>query len=813
MARPGQRATGRRRPAPPNQSQNDQKAPDAQASGGRRSPDDEIQLPGAEPRRRRTRQRAQSPEKTTRARAQGDEPGQKKQPRQPRQGGQSRQAGQSRQQGQGRQGGQSRQAGQSRQRQQTARQPGRTQRRPVDIMAVLASAAREIETAAQRGRVTPSVRTRFQVVAGLLREEKTRVKAAPAGRAAEQQLKRLDGLAQILATTAVQDSALLALLADDAPLSAAAREMRRDMLEAGGVAPAPEPEPEPVAVAAAPIVPEKQRVVPRSVVSRQLANPFLAPDFSAAPAPALAPNRLAGWELIGPLLSSFERAGDGVPACMKLPAAGAPGTPPGVDLMPHQRQLVAAAAAGHRSFLLADEPGLGKTAQALLAAQAANAYPLLVVVPNVVKTNWAREARRWTPSHPATVVQGDGNAVDGFADIVIVNYEVLDRHIGWLDDFGFGGIVVDEAHFIKNKTSQRSQHVLHLSERLRGRRKQPLLMALTGTPLINDIDDFRAIWQFLGWIDDSKPVGDLLACLEETGLVPADPGFYRAARQCVIDAGIVRRRKIDVAADIPARRIADLPVELEGAAGRSVRAAERELARRLLHQYETALSLRESVTLDETGIDLDLARRVARAELKDTSKQSGENVFSMMRRIGQAKAGLAADYAVQLARSAGKVVFFAKHVDVMDTAEEILTKQGVGFASIRGDQTPTVRQKNIDAFVNEPGVAVAVCSLTAAGVGLNLQVASNIVLAELSWTDAEQTQAIDRSHRIGQTEPVTAWRVIAAQTVDARIAGLIDSKAGLAARALDGADVDEADTVDVQVEALVALLVEALQEA
>src|SRR3546814_9786246 len=66
----------------------------------------------------------------------------------------------------------------------------------------------------------------------------------------------------------------------------------------------------------------------------------------------------------------------------------------------------------------------------------------------------------------------------------------------------FRGMVVDEAHFIKNKTSQRSRHVLELSERLRTRTARPLLMALTGTPLINDIEDFRAIWQFLGWIDD-----------------------------------------------------------------------------------------------------------------------------------------------------------------------------------------------------------------------------------------------------------------------------------------------------------------------
>ena len=528
--------------------------------------------------------------------------------------------------------------------------------------------------------------------------------------------------------------------------------------------------------------------MPQSVVSRQLANPFLAPDFASARQSAARPRRLAGWELLGPLLSSFERAGGGASACMALPAPSSRHAPGGRELMPHQAQVVAAAASGHRTFLLADEPGLGKTAQALLAAEAANAYPLLVVVPNVVKTNWAREAGLWTPHRSATVIHGNGDTIDGFADIVVVNYEVLDRHVGWIGDFGFRGMVVDEAHFIKNKTSQRSQHVLELSERIRSRIARPLLMALTGTPLINDIEDFRAIWQFLGWIDETKPLAELMDSLEETGLTPADPGFYAAARSCVVDLGIVRRRKVDVAADIPARRIADLPVELDEKAGRSIRAAERDLARRLVSRYESALARRASGSVVE-GIDHDLVRRVARSELKDTTTtKTGENVFSMMRRIGQAKAGLAADYAAQLARSAGKVVFFAKHVDVMDVAEETFAKQGIRFSSIRGDQTTAARQKHIDAFVNDPDVAIAVCSLTAAGVGLNLQVASNIVLAELSWTDAEQTQAIDRSHRIGQGEPVTAWRIIAAQTIDARIAELIDSKAGLAARALDGSE-------------------------
>ena len=681
-----------------------------------------------------------------------------------------------------------------------------------DVVSVLARTAREVEAAARRGRVTPAVRTKFQAVALLLRDERARVRAAAGSESHRaEQLRRLDGIATILATTAVQDAGLLALLAEDSDVSDAARSLKREMLRELGIEPAPE-EITPTETATAPAGTER-RVVPQSVVSRQLANPFLAPDFSTAPQLSSRPRRLASWELLGPLLSSFEHAGGGAPACMALPAPTARFTPAGLELMPHQGQVVAAAAAGHRTFLLADEPGLGKTAEALLAAEAANAYPLLVVVPSVVKTNWAREAARWTPRRPATVVQGDGEAVDGFADIVVLNYEVLDRHMGWLGDFDFRGMVVDEAHFIKNKTSQRSQRVLALSDRIRSRAARPLLMALTGTPLINDIDDFRAIWQFLGWIDDSKPLNELTDALEDTGLTPADRGFYAAARQCVIDLGIVRRRKLDVAADIPARRIADLPVELDGRVGRSIRAAEQNLAGRMVAQYETALANRSS-DADVEGIDHDLVRRVARSELKDTTtKQSGENVFTMMRRIGQAKAELAADYATQLARSAGKVVFFAKHIDVMDAAEETFARQGVRFSSIRGDQTPTARQANVDAFVNDPDVAVAVCSLTAAGVGLNLQVASNIVLAELSWTDAQQTQAIDRSHRIGQAEPVTAWRIIAAQTIDARIAGLIDGKAGLAARALDGADQEASSPGDVQLEALVALLTDALRSS
>src|SRR5699024_5993528 len=204
-------------------------------------------------------------------------------------------------------------------------------------------------------------------------------------------------------------------------------------------------------------------------------------------------------------------------------------------------------------------------------------------------------------------------------------------------------------------------------------------------------------------------------------------------------------------------------------------------------------------------------RRIARTELDSTSPTAdGDNVFTMVRRIGQAKASLAADYAAQLVHSVGKVVFFAKHIDVMDTAEQVLTEAGLRTVSIRGDQSSKARQEAIDAFQNDPEVAVAVCSLTAAGVGLNLHAASNVVLGELSWTAAEQGQAIDRVHRIGQESSVTAWRILAAHTIDTKIAELIDSNQGLAARALDGDDTETGSMDSVQLDALIHLMRAAL---
>ncbi|MDD9208046.1 ATP-dependent helicase, partial [Georgenia sp. 10Sc9-8] len=180
----------------------------------------------------------------------------------------------------------------------------RNQRRPRHhdedgILPVLARVSRDVEAAVQRGRVKPSVRTKFQVAALLMREERARVKVDDAlgDVRRDEQLKRLDGIATILAKTAARDTSLLALLDADAVVTDAARALKRDLLEDAGLE-VPAEEDTPPEPAAATTTSAPRQVVPQSVVARQRANPFLEPDFSAAGKRRAQPRLLAGWELL-----------------------------------------------------------------------------------------------------------------------------------------------------------------------------------------------------------------------------------------------------------------------------------------------------------------------------------------------------------------------------------------------------------------------------------------------------------------------------------------------------------------------------------
>ena len=182
-------------------------------------------------------------------------------------------------------------------------------RGPEDVISMLARAVREVEAAVERGRVTPAVRTKFQVVALLVREEHARVRAEQTSSQARraEQLKRLDGIATILAKTAVRDPELLALLAEDAVVSDAAKSLKRDMLRSAGIEPAAEQAAptEPAAASA------RYRASGRASVGRHPDSwpPRSSPLTSRGRPPRpVGPRRLAGWELLEPALQLI-RAG------------------------------------------------------------------------------------------------------------------------------------------------------------------------------------------------------------------------------------------------------------------------------------------------------------------------------------------------------------------------------------------------------------------------------------------------------------------------------------------------------------------------
>lgn len=167
-------------------------------------------------------------------------------------------------------------------------------------------------------------------------------------------------------------------------------------------------------------------------------------------------------------------------------------------LMAHQAQVVAAVAAGTRSLYIADEPGLGKTAQALVSIVAAGSQRAVIAVPAVVKTNWAREVDMWTPGREVVVLEGrKSEAIPASADIVVVNYDILTAHLDSLLAWKPDALVVDEAHYVKERTSARTKAVAAIAEHV----GDGLKVYLSGTPIPNRPIELAEPLTHLGLID------------------------------------------------------------------------------------------------------------------------------------------------------------------------------------------------------------------------------------------------------------------------------------------------------------------------
>ena len=422
----------------------------------------------------------------------------------------------------------------------------------------------------------------------------------------------------------------------------------------------------------------------------------------------------------------------------------------GGELRPFQRAAVLYALRQRRTFL-ADEQGLGKTVQALAAIEADGAYPAVVVCPASLKLTWRREAARWLPHRRVAVVDGRGGPVDPGADLVIVNYDVVDAHLDALAARSPRAAVFDESHFCKDPRARRTKSCLALAASLP---EGALRLALTGTPILNRPKELTSQLRLIGRIDDFGSG----AALARRYAAPASHErlHWKLRAHCY-----ARRLKADVLPQLPPKRHVTVPVELSNS--REYRLAERDLVAWLRSQ------------------PLDLGALKARVAAARRSERLVR--LNHLRRVvarGKLRAGLA--WVDAFLASGEPLVVFAQHVEV----QRALLARHPSAAHVLGADDAAARDRAVAAFARPDGPQLIVCSLRAAGQGLTLTRASNVAFLELDWTPARLEQAEDRCHRIGQQDAVTAWYLIAPDTIDATMAGLVEQKRGVIGAIADG---------------------------
>lgn len=404
-----------------------------------------------------------------------------------------------------------------------------------------------------------------------------------------------------------------------------------------------------------------------------------------------------------------------------------------------------------RGGLLADDPGLGKSAQAIAAILAVRALPALIVCPKSLRINWLRELRYARVPVPArTWPQGaGGNAV------IVCTYEVLRRHEHALARAGFKAMVLDEAHLIKEPRPamrHRAAATTRLARRI-GR-----VIALTGTPMPNRVLE---LWRILHMTD---PEAWPSVALFRERYAGRDAEMIAELRQ-LLGGAMLRRRKADVL-DLPPKTRRVVRVKLDPLVAAEYRAAEQDVIAWYRRHATRAVSLGQLKA--EALMRLTALRRLAA--------------------IGKARGALPGYLAAWLRAERRPLVVFAFHREVVKLAAAASRRLGVETLELSSDQDERERQRIIDTFMRGSGVTVLCAPLMMAGLGLNLQRASDVLMIERTFVPAISEQAEDRTHRIGQRRPVVVTYLDAEGTIDDRIAGVMRDKSRLIARTLgDGA--------------------------
>jgi SWI/SNF-related matrix-associated actin-dependent regulator of chromatin subfamily A-like protein 1 len=417
---------------------------------------------------------------------------------------------------------------------------------------------------------------------------------------------------------------------------------------------------------------------------------------------------------------------------------------------------------GRRRAILADDMGLGKTRQSIVAlTEAAPQGPWLVVAPASVKWNWAREIGMARPGESAHVVGPALPPPRGFAGWVVVNYDVLGRHLAALAALPWTGLVFDEAHYLKNHTSQRSKHARHLVALA----PDAFLHALTGTPLTNRPRDLFPLLQLVG-----HPMGRSFlsfakryCAAEHNGFGWVTDGASNLEELRVQLHGVMLRRTKDEVLDLPPKLRTWVPVQVPENTGK--KETRRVLETLIAGALGRARDRRggDGVGQDRTRLLADLTRaRVA---------------------IARAKVANTLEFVEGVLAQEEKAIVFSAYDEPV---QKIAAHFGAQAVLLTG-ATPTVqRQALVDRFQTDPEVRVFVANLVAGGVGITLTAARQVVFNDLDWVPANHWQAEDRAYRIGQTGTVNVTYFAAEGTIDEFVAYALRTKSALIEAVVEG---------------------------
>jgi SWI/SNF-related matrix-associated actin-dependent regulator 1 of chromatin subfamily A len=442
----------------------------------------------------------------------------------------------------------------------------------------------------------------------------------------------------------------------------------------------------------------------------------------------------------------------------------------GGELHPFQRAGVRYALERRRTFI-ADEQGLGKTVQALAAIESDDAFPTVVVCPASMKLVWEREANHWLPNRSVAVLGGRTNSIwteeTASADIVVLNYDILDWHAERLIEVQPRCLILDESHYVKNARAARTKAALALANQLPD---DALRLALTGTPILNRAEELVSQLRVLGRLKDFGSGARLTRRFRAAG--SDDRLHWNLRAHCY-----VRRTKEQVLPQLPAKRHDTVPVLLSNE--HEYRLAERDV-----------IAWLPSLPLDLRTIDAKVAAALRAEQLV--------RLNNLRQLAARGKLPTALAWVGDFLESGEALVVFAEHVATQKAVLERFPKA----LHILGSDSSESRQRAVDAFQEEDGPQLIVCSLKAASQGITLTRASNVAFLELDWTPARHDQAEDRLHRIGQESAVTAWYLLAPDTIDETMAELLERKRSLIDAVTDGMVHDEERLVDAVVREL-----------